>query len=94
MGSIKVGKDADIVLWSANPMSIYAKANKTFVDGQLLFDRDRQAEIEAQIASERARLIKKINQADEAKMPAMMGHGKHMQCDSITGYEYLLGAVQ
>ena len=94
MGSIKIGKDADIVLWSDNPLSIYAKANKTFVDGHLLFDRDRQAEIEAQIASERARLIKKMNEADEPKMPAMMKPGKHMQCDSISGYEYLIGAAQ
>jgi imidazolonepropionase-like amidohydrolase len=93
MGSIKVGKDADIVLWSDNPTSIYAKAIKTFVDGKLLFDRDRQVEIETEIANERQRLIEKMNQSDEEKMPAMMGPSKHMQCDSITGYEYL-GAAQ
>ncbi|HHL31446.1 MAG TPA: amidohydrolase, partial [Oceanospirillales bacterium] len=34
MGSIKIGKDADVVLWSDNPLSIYAKVNKTFVDGR------------------------------------------------------------
>ncbi|MCF6317704.1 MAG: amidohydrolase family protein [Proteobacteria bacterium] len=94
MGSIKVGKDADIVLWSDNPLSIYAKVNKTFVDGQLLFDRQRQAEIETLIANQRERLIKKINQSDEPKIPAAKPPSKKMQCDSITGYEYLLGAVQ
>ncbi|VAW36649.1 Secreted enzyme, contains two amidohydrolase related domains [hydrothermal vent metagenome] len=94
MGSIKVGKDADIVLWSNNPLSIYAKANKTFVDGKLLYDRDKQVAIEAQIAKERERLIKKINASDEPKKPAMMPPKKHMQCDSITGYEYLSGAGQ
>ena len=94
MGSIKVGKDADIVLWSDNPMSIYAKANKTFVDGQLLFDRERQAEIETLIANEKSRLIKKMNKSDEPKMPSIMKPKKEMQCDSYTGYEYLLGAAQ
>ncbi|HQR02365.1 MAG TPA: amidohydrolase family protein, partial [Ferruginibacter sp.] len=33
VGSLKVGKDADIVIWSDNPLSIYAKAEKTIVDG-------------------------------------------------------------
>ena len=94
MGSIKVGKDADIVLWSANPMTIYAKANKTFVDGQLLFDRDKQIEIEQGITQERDRLIKKINEAEEDKIPAMMKPSKHMHCDSLTGYEYFMGAIQ
>jgi len=94
MGSIKIGKDADIVLWSDNPLSIYAKAEKTFVDGRLLYDRSQQAEIEKEIAQERARLIDKINSSDQEKMPAMKMPEKHMQCDSLTGYEYLLGAVQ
>ncbi|HMD01117.1 MAG TPA: amidohydrolase family protein, partial [Ferruginibacter sp.] len=40
-GSIKVGKDADLVLWSDHPLSIYAKAEKTMVDGIIYFDRDR-----------------------------------------------------
>jgi imidazolonepropionase-like amidohydrolase len=93
MGSIKVGKNADIVLWNANPLSIYATAQKTFVDGKLLFDRELQSQVEAQIANKRAELIKQINQSDEPKMPASMKPEKHMQCDSLTGYEYL-GAAQ
>ena len=36
-----MGKDADLVLWSDDPLSIYAKANKTIVDGIVYFDRDR-----------------------------------------------------
>jgi imidazolonepropionase-like amidohydrolase len=31
MGSIKVGKDADIVIWSGNPLSVYSKVERTFV---------------------------------------------------------------
>ena len=36
-GSLKVGKDADIVIWNNPPLSTYAKVEQTFVDGCLLF---------------------------------------------------------
>lgn len=38
-GSLETGKMADVVLWSANPFSIYAKTDKVFVDGALIYDR-------------------------------------------------------
>ena len=60
MGSIKAGKDADIVLWSAHPLSIYAKPEKTFVDGIAYFDLDRDKELREYIKKERARLVKKM----------------------------------
>ncbi|MGC4036648.1 MAG: amidohydrolase family protein [Chitinophagaceae bacterium] len=60
VGSIKVGKDADLVLWSDNPLSIYAKALYTIVDGTIYFDREKDKELRKQIAEERNRLIKKI----------------------------------
>jgi imidazolonepropionase-like amidohydrolase len=40
IGSIEVGKNADVVLWSGNPFSIYSKAEKVWIDGAMLFDRD------------------------------------------------------
>ena len=49
VGSIKVGKDADLVLWSADPLSIYAVAEKTYVDGIPYWDIDKDAAA-AQIA--------------------------------------------
>jgi imidazolonepropionase-like amidohydrolase len=60
VGSIKTGKDADLVLWSDNPLSIYAKANKTIVDGIVYFDRDRDKELRKQITAERNRLVQKM----------------------------------
>jgi len=39
IGSLEVGKNADVVLWSANPFSVYAKPEKVWVDGAMLFDR-------------------------------------------------------
>ena len=60
VGSLKAGKDADIVVWSDNPLSIYAKAETTIVDGIVYFDRAKDAELRKQVAAERNRLIKKF----------------------------------
>jgi adenine deaminase len=60
VGSIRVGKDADLVLWSDNPLSVYAKANKTIVDGIVYFDRERDKELRKQISAERNRLVQKM----------------------------------
>ena len=59
-GSIKKGKDADLVLWSDNPLSVYAKAEKTMVDGIVYFDRERDGVLRKEIAAERNRLIQKL----------------------------------
>ena len=42
-GSLAPGKMADVVVWSGNPFSTYAKAEKVYIDGALLFDRDDRA---------------------------------------------------
>lgn len=44
IGSIEVGKNADVVLWSGNPFSIYSKAEKVWIDGAMLFDRSDSTE--------------------------------------------------
>jgi imidazolonepropionase-like amidohydrolase len=62
VGSIKIGKDADIVLWSANPLSIYAKAEKTLIEGVVYFDSKRDEENRAAIAKERNELIGQLLQ--------------------------------
>jgi imidazolonepropionase-like amidohydrolase len=59
-GSIKVGKDADLVLWSDHPLSIYTKAEKTIVDGMIEFDREYDMQLRKKIAEERNRLIQKM----------------------------------
>lgn len=38
-GSLEAGKRADVVIWSANPFSVYARADQVYVDGGLAFDR-------------------------------------------------------
>ena len=42
-GSLQEGKMADVVLWNGNPFSVYAKAEKVWVDGALLYDRGDKA---------------------------------------------------
>ncbi|WP_291720901.1 amidohydrolase family protein [Bernardetia sp.] len=70
-GSIKVGKDADVVLWSDNPLSVYAKAEKTFVDGILYFDRENDEKLRRELAAERERIIQKMISAKEGGAPTM-----------------------
>ena len=52
VGSLEVGKDADLVVYDRHPLDTYAVAQMTFVDGMLYFDidgdRERQAAIEAE----------------------------------------------
>ncbi len=57
VGSIKIGKDADVVLWNTNPLSIYAKAEKTIIEGVVYFDSQRDEEQRKAIAKERSVLI-------------------------------------
>ncbi len=59
-GSIKVGKDADLVLWTDYPLSVYARVSKTMVDGTFYFDEQMDAKIKEQIDTERNRIIAKI----------------------------------
>ena len=66
MGSIKTGKDADLVLWTHNPLSVQAKAEMTFVDGRCLFSRERDEALRKKISADRARLISKMADAISA----------------------------
>ena len=57
VGSIKEGKDADLVLWNNNPLSIYSKVEKTFIDGKLYFDYQKEEKRKLELAKERAAII-------------------------------------
>ncbi|MGH7297501.1 MAG: amidohydrolase family protein, partial [Polyangiaceae bacterium] len=39
VGTLEAGKRADVVVWSDDPLSVYARAELVYVDGQLVFDR-------------------------------------------------------
>lgn len=57
VGSIKIGKDADVVLWNQNPLSVYAIAEKTIIDGAIYFDKERDKKLRKEIKEERNLLI-------------------------------------
>jgi imidazolonepropionase-like amidohydrolase len=63
LGTIEKGKDADLVIWTDNPLSVYAKVDKTFVDGVCLFDTDRNKQLTEDIQAEKNRLYNKIIEA-------------------------------
>ena len=60
MGSIKVGKDADLVLWSDHPLSVYAAAETTWIEGIPYYDRRDDQQLRREIEDERARIIAAI----------------------------------
>src|SRR3712207_9185037 len=67
--SLKPGKDADVVLWTDHPLSIYAKAEKTFVDGTLYYDLETDKQLRTERDRERQRLVLKMLAAKQGGAP-------------------------
>ncbi|RZL10375.1 MAG: amidohydrolase, partial [Pedobacter sp.] len=88
VGSLKPGKDADVVIWSANPLSIYAKAERTFVDGIPYWDIDKDVNIQASQKAERARIIQKMldnkNRGARTQRPTVDAPRLY-NCESLEG---------
>jgi imidazolonepropionase-like amidohydrolase len=57
VGSIKVGKDADVVLWTDHPLSIYAKVQTTIIDGTIYFDLEQDLVKRKAVKKERSMLM-------------------------------------
>jgi adenine deaminase len=90
MGSIKVGKSADIVVWTDHPLSVYAKPEKTIIDGKVYFDLEKDAQNNKVLADDRARLIQKMKNAKKSGMPTQRGEGRSQldfHCDDVLGFE-------
>ncbi len=86
VGSVKAGKDADLVLWSDHPLSVYTKAEMTWVDGIKFFDRAEDKKMRKAIQEERARLIQKMIGDDSpgGKSGPPMKKFKHLyHCDDV-----------
>ena len=64
IGSVDVGKDADLVIWDAHPFSVYARVERTYIDGEVFFDRQQDLARRADLQREREQLEKaEANQA-------------------------------
>lgn len=57
-GSIEVGKDADIVIWSEHPFSVYARVEMTMIEGEIFFDRVKDVQMREEMKREREALEK------------------------------------
>lgn len=85
MGAIAPGMDADLVVWTDHPLSIYAKAQTTFVDGRRMFDRDEDQLLRDGIRAERARIVRKMLDNGGSKGPKPTEKvPQHYHCDTIT----------
>lgn len=60
VGSLEVGKDADFVIWSGDPLSTLTRCEQTYVDGRRYFDLDEDARMRAMAEEEHARLVTKL----------------------------------
>ena len=86
VGSIKEGKDADVVLWSNHPMSIYAKVEKTIIEGKVYFDKEEDKKKRKAIAEEKSQLITMmLNEklgGGKTRVP-MKRKDRNFECDTL-----------
>ncbi len=88
MGSIKPGKDADLVLWNNHPLSIYARPELTMIEGAIYYSRQRDEQTQATMDTERARLIQKLIQAKAGGQPTQRAAPKRARmwhCEDVEG---------
>jgi imidazolonepropionase-like amidohydrolase len=91
LGSIKAGKDADVVLWNTNPLSIYAKPEKTIIDGAVYYDAELDAKKRQDLETERNRLIQKLLAAKATSTTPLarptFRPGRMFHCEDVEGLE-------
>lgn len=86
VGSIAVGKDADVVLWSGHPMSVYSKAEKTLIQGAVYFDIEKDRALREAIAKERMYLTKlmlEVKASGGATTVPVQNKKERFTCDTL-----------
>ncbi len=86
LGSIKAGKDADVVLWNNNPLSIYARPEKTIIDGAVYFDVEKDEQMRQSVANEPNRLMLKMLAEKSSGAPTQRPaprRNQEVHCDTI-----------
>ena len=86
MGSVSLGKDADLVLWSDNPLSILAKVKLTMVDGIVYYSEEKNSELAQRNQQEKMRLMVKMSENSshtEAKRSFFPKKKKFFHCDTL-----------
>jgi adenine deaminase len=64
LGSIEVGKDADLAIWNGHPLSTYSRVDTTFIEGEVYFDRAQDLVRREELRKEKEQRLKK--EADDA----------------------------
>lgn len=85
VGSIREGKDADLVLWTDHPLSVYAKAEKTLIEGAVYFDLERDQQLRKEIEEEKNMLVTQMLKAKTNGMktqPVKAIQKEEVHCDS------------
>ncbi|WP_299210340.1 amidohydrolase family protein [uncultured Dokdonia sp.] len=84
-GSIKVGKDGDVVVWSDHPLSIKAKAEQTIIEGTIYFDINRDLQLRDAVQAEKSKLVAMML-AEKKKglktQPAKKKEKQRLHCDT------------
>lgn len=86
VGSIRVGKDADLVLWSGHPMSMGSRVKMTWVDGVLRYSQSRNQQLVTAAQLEKRRLVQKtldLAARGEKTQPIRIKKMQHYHCESI-----------
>jgi imidazolonepropionase-like amidohydrolase len=76
VGSIEVGKDADLAIFNHDPLSVYAVVQKTLIDGKVYFDRQRDIDSRPGLEKEKQDLLAKEKSAAEEKKKEDKSEGK------------------
>ncbi|HRW74697.1 MAG TPA: amidohydrolase, partial [Saprospiraceae bacterium] len=83
VGSIQPGMDADLVIWSDHPLSVYAHAQVTFLDGIIMVNEDLDRQAREEIRQVRQRLIRKMKaEGGRNKRPPGRKTPRLYHCDS------------
>jgi N-acetylglucosamine-6-phosphate deacetylase len=77
VGSIEQGKDADVVIWNGDPLSVYSRVEQTWVDGRKYFDREEDLKAREQVKQMRTALVQRILTSGES--PAEPGENEDRQ---------------
>jgi adenine deaminase len=86
MGSVELGKDADLVLWSNNPLGIEAVVQLTMIEGTIYYDIQKDVEMQNRISKEKARILGKMIasiDSGEKTIPYKIKKSKHFHCDTL-----------
>ncbi|HEX7190112.1 MAG TPA: amidohydrolase family protein, partial [Thermoanaerobaculia bacterium] len=75
MGSIEVGKDADLVIWTSHPFSTYSRVETTFIEGDVYFDRTKDLAMRAELAKEKRERLKKEAEEEAKNKKGKKGSG-------------------